>query len=157
MTGRQPEVADFSDRSSPQPGRVPVRARVEAILAQVGRKEKSGYPLDFTHRELARTVYAIDEPTAAHESAIRRAVAKLVAAGRVERITVDRMINGYEHGGTGWHTRLSPRGYEYVAHNPAGIVVRRVLTVADREARAQVAENAGYTEYAASVRSGDRS
>lgn len=148
------EVADFNHRSSPQPARVPVRARVAEILTTAGN-EKSGLPVGFTHRELACAVYATDVPSAAQESAIRRAVAALVAAGQAERDVADRTLNRYDHAG-GRHQRLSRDGeWLHSYSNPPGILVRRKMTAADREARAAVMESYGHVEYAARVRSGD--
>lgn len=151
------EVADSTNGLSPQPMRAPVRVRVADILEQADRRVKSGYPVDFTHRELAGLVYATDEPTAAQESAIRRAVAALVAAERAERLTGDRMGTRYDagRGRSGRHLRMNREGEMYEATNPAGIAVRRVLTADDREARATVAEQHGHIEYAARIRQGD--
>ena len=63
---------------------MPVTERVAAILE--GSEMPLGkLPPGFTHHQLACAVYGTDEPTAAQLSAIRRAVARLVKAGRAER------------------------------------------------------------------------
>jgi hypothetical protein len=150
------EVADLTDGSSPQPGRVSVRGHIADLLA-TAPTEKSGLARGYTHRELACSAYSTDEPTAAQESAVRRAVAALVAAGLAERDTADRRATGWDHK-TGRHLRRSRYGettYEYA--NPAGILVRRVMTEADRERRAAVVEAWGMTDYAERIRRGDAS
>lgn len=150
---RAEKVADLNNPTSPQPNRVPVRASVAAILRDAPRCDKSGYPLAFTHHELATLVYGTEQPQATHESAVRRAVAALVVAGQAERLTEDRPLNRRR---AGLHVRTARDGYnQFYASNPAGIVVRRTLTADDREARALVAERAGYTDYAARIRNGE--
>lgn len=113
-----------------------MRGRVLELLREQPRSEKSGWPKGFTHREIACEVYSTDDPTPSNESAVRRAVAALVAAGLAERITEDRMGTRYDHS-TGWHRRTSRYGYTYSAGNPGGVVVRRALTEDDRQAREQ--------------------
>lgn len=147
----QGEVADSARASSPQPRRVPVRGRVRELL-DAAPSEQSGLPAGFTHFELACLVYSTDEPTAAQESAVRRAVAALVAAGQAER---DRERGYWLDHRVGRHERVHGE-YVYETRNPAGVVIKRPMTAADREARAVRLERGGYDEWAAAVRAGTR-
>src|SRR4051812_25723808 len=80
------KVAELPAHASLQPpSRVRVLDRVAAILDGAPTHEPSGFPTAYSHRSLGRQVYATDDPTAAQLSAVRRAVAKLVAEGRAER------------------------------------------------------------------------
>jgi len=84
-------------------------------------------PASYTYRDLGREVYATDDPTAAQLSAVRRAVAQLVAEGLAER-------TGRGSGsGAGRHVRQRG-GRTMTYRNPAGVMVRRPLT--KREQRA---------------------
>jgi hypothetical protein len=126
------EVADLRGAASPQPRR-PVRAIVTEILDSAPR-DPAGFPVSFTHRQLACVVYETEDPTSAQESAVRRAVARLVAEGRAERPAYLRRARGLRS--TGRHERLSRDGTTvFVARNPIGVYVRRTLTQADQEAR----------------------
>lgn len=140
--------------------RTPVITRIAAILdaAPVAHDWR---PQDYTHRDLACEVYDLDdddddEPTTAQLSAVRRAVAKLVAAGRAVRIGRDPQ----GHSAPGTHERRRPRSYRtadmteaqwgriadrddskatYVYSNPAGVRVRRPLTDAEQTTRERLA------------------
>jgi hypothetical protein len=132
---------------------VPVRERVAELLDRAP-SAKSGLPQDFTHRELARLVYGTEEPTAAQESAVRRAVAALVADGLAERNTDRSAYCGWEQR-SGSHERRSRDGeWTYVYANPSGVTVRRVMTAADREARAAVLDAHGLVDAAERIRRG---
>jgi hypothetical protein len=127
--------------SSLQPRRTPVVVRVAAILDDAPSHATSGLPLGYSHRDLACEAYGVDEPTAAQLSAVRRAVAQLVAQGRATRAR-DRMNMG-----VGRHLRRSRSqpNLRYQYANPTGVTVRRSLTDADREARAAVVARMGPT------------
>ena len=116
--------------SSLQPRRTPVVVRVAAILDDAPSHATSGLPLGYSH-----------EPTATQLSAVRRAVAQLVAQGRATRAR-DRMNMG-----VGRHLRRSRSqpNLRYQYANPTGVTVRRSLTDADREARAAVVARMGPT------------
>ena len=109
--------------------------RIAAVLANAGNHPKSGYPESFTYRALARIAYALGErqPTKAQLSAVRRSVALLVRDGRAERDDAGREHYNWER----THYRTSRRGYRYLAPNPGGVRVRRALTAADHETRAE--------------------
>jgi hypothetical protein len=115
--------------------RVPILTQVAAILESAPLHEPSRLPQSFRHRDLACQVYGTEEPTAAQLSAVRRAVARLVGDGRALRLPDRRWGEG-----TGTHLRRSRDGSRsYTYSNPTGVQVRRVMTDADREARAVVA------------------
>jgi hypothetical protein len=118
--------------------RTPVAGRIVAILDAAPTHEPSGFPQDFTHQELAREVYGVNEPTAAQLSAVRRAVAKLVAAGRAER-DLERKRWGASFGE---HQRRGRYGSVWWYANPPGVGVHRPMTEADHAARAAVLEKA---------------
>jgi hypothetical protein len=107
-------VTDFAMGQSVQP-RVRVLERVGAILADSGRN-RAEIPIGFTHKALAAEVYGTDRPTAAQLSAVRRAVAKLVAAGKAERDADARMWN---FGG-----RRHSRRPESATHTPSSVQPR---------------------------------
>jgi hypothetical protein len=132
------EVADFTHCPSPQPPRRPVLGRVAGLLEAAG-SERSGLPQGFTHRELACAAYEVDEPTAAQLSAVRRAVARLVADGRAER---DEERDWPRQRRAGRHWRRGRDGRLHSCANPCGVVIRRVPTEADRSARRAVLEEA---------------
>ena len=115
---------------------------IAAILEGAPTHEPSGFPLSFTYHELAGEVYGVEDPdvlTAAHLFAVRRAVARLVLAGRAERIP-DRQSGGGSplrgrvmlHRGSERHAVQSPRA------TPFGVRVRRSMTDADYQSRAVV-------------------
>lgn len=137
-------VADSASGSSPQP----VRRRVGAILASAGHGP-GGLPEHFTHRQLAQRVYDTPTPRPAQLSAVRRAVAQLVKAGQAER-DGERAWDRAR----GTHARRV-RGVAYYCANPAGVLIRRTLTAADRETRAAFAEAHGYADWAARIRQGE--
>lgn len=120
--------------------RIPVTERIAEILAQAPTHEASGFPSRYTYRGLAAKVYDTADPAPAQLSAVRRAVARLVADGCAER-DVERAW-----GGDGWHERTitGRRGMEteyqqtYSYRNPGGVLIQRPMTEADREARAAV-------------------
>src|SRR4051812_44240142 len=95
-------------RMAPRPV---VRERVGRILADAPRHPQTGYPASYGHHDLARDVYGTNDPTAAQLSAVRRAVAQLVAAGNVER--------------DGWAQRGERPGARF----------RRAMTADDHDAR----------------------
>ena len=118
--------------------RIPIIGPIAAMLESAPLHKASAFPLDYDHRALASEVYGTDVPTVAQLSAVRRATARLVATGRAERLPERDPARG----STGYHfrRRVIKRGME-VSHthryaNPGGVRVRRVLTDADREARA---------------------
>src|SRR5665213_1363714 len=77
-------------------------------------------PQSFTYRELAQLAYSVDEPSPAQLASVRRAVGRLVAAGRAERIgrtDTDEV-----------HVRRDKHGRAWYARNPGSIAVRRVRT-----------------------------
>lgn len=137
-------VADSRDGSSPQP----VRRRVAEILATAGYGP-GGLPEHFTHRQLAQRVYDTPAPRPAQLSAVRRAVAQLVKAGQAERDGERAWDRA-----NGTHERRV-RGVAYCCANPGGVLIRRVLTVADRETRAAFAETRGYADWADRIRQGE--
>jgi hypothetical protein len=129
--------------------RTPVTDRIAAILGAAPTIQ-SGHPMAYTYRDLATEVYAADEPTAAQLSAVRRAVAALVAEGRGERDPEREPGTG-----AGTHRRTRPPATEVekgrledlrdaglptgrLYANPPGVAIRRPMTDADREARAAV-------------------
>jgi hypothetical protein len=130
--------------------RVPVIERVAELLADSGRSDAEVI-VGFTNRALAARVYETDDPSAAQLSAVRRAVARLVAAGRAER-------SGRE---SAWltpppwlvdlppkrHERRSKYGHLARATNPGGTVVCRRPTDEDRAARAAWEERHDRTEH----------
>ena len=122
-----PAVAESPSPESLQP----LTERIATVLAGAGTHPPSGLPESFTYRELARIAYATDaaEPTKAQLSAVRRSVARLVAAGRAQRDEDKRYFNS-----EGRHERVV-RGYRRTALNPGGVEVRRTMTPADHEAR----------------------
>ena len=69
--------------SSLQPSRIKVIDQIRTIL-DTSSKE-NGLPARLSHRELATRVYGSKEPTTAQLSAVRRAVARLVARGQAKR------------------------------------------------------------------------
>jgi hypothetical protein len=109
------EVADYSPPTNAQP-RVRVLETVERILAST--------PDSYSHHDLARAVYVSTEPTAAQLSAVRRAVARLVADGKAIR-------GGRVGGDTGGHDRHY-RNHIRECSNPRGVVIRRAPTETDR-------------------------
>ena len=134
----------------------PVITRVSEILESSGRTDAE-MVIGFTYRALAGRVYDTDDPTAAQLSAVRRAVARLVADGRAERGA--RRPTSY--GDVPWRVELPPRpgygehyrrnrhGEEWLAYNPGGVVIFRAPTDEDRGAwRAWLIAN-GYGHLAA--------
>lgn len=118
-------VADLNTGGSVQPP--PRRTVKRAVLGILDGSpaNKYGIPDGHTHRDLACAVYETQAPTRAHLSAVRRAVARLVAEGLAERDSADRQMNGWGHT-TAYHWRWrdwweAPRPYR----NPAGVLVRR--------------------------------
>ena len=129
--------------------RTPILPRIAAILDAAPVRE-GWLPQGFTHRALAMLVYETDEPSTAQLSAVRRAVAKLVAAGRAER-NLDRAGRCGWHLGADTHWRTQrrpltdaevgamldggedPRRHLYA--NPPGVEIRRPMTDAERETR----------------------
>lgn len=106
--------------------------RIAAILDAA--PVRSGWlPDSFTHRDLATEVYGADEPTAAQLSAVRRAVAALVAEGEAERLRRDK--RGIADQGT--HVRQRG-GLAHIYENPAGVRVRRPMTEAEHVAREEL-------------------
>jgi transcriptional regulator with XRE-family HTH domain len=109
--------------------------RIAAILNAA--PVRSGWrPDDYTYRNLATEVYGADEPTeptAAQLSAVRRAVAALVAEGEAERLGRDKRGMGDQ----GTHVRQRG-GIPYIYENPAGVRVRRPMTDAEHEAREEL-------------------
>jgi hypothetical protein len=124
--------------------RTPVTTRIAEILATSGRTEAE-VVIGFTHRALAARVYETQNPTAAQTSAVRRAVAKLVAKGQAER--GERMPAAC----LPWaqdlpprdHIRRSKYGETYPAADPAGVPIFRTPTEEDREARRVWMESRG--------------
>ncbi len=112
--------------------RTPVLTRVAEILESSGRTD-SEVIIGFTHRALAARVYNTRHPTTAQLSAVRRAVAQLVADGRATR---SKRVSAWE--GVSWRVDLPPRYHERdgeIAANPGGIVIDRTPTDEDRDAR----------------------
>jgi hypothetical protein len=107
----------------------------------------------FNHFELAQRVYGVDVPSPAQKSAVRRAVAALVAAGEAERDTTFGRRN-FTHE-TGWHERSSPDGERVFRYrNPAGVLIRRTPTPDEIEARARFLASPEYQEVVSYLRSG---
>lgn len=86
--------------------RTNVRERIAGLLT----------PRGATYTDLAALVYGVDEPTAAQLSAVRRAVAVLVAEGRAAR-------GGRDYSGK--HERINRYGHHYTALNPGETVIYR--------------------------------
>ena len=101
---------------------VAVASAIEKVLleAPVMGNPPGRVPKSFTHRELAQLAYGVEEPSSAQLASVRRAVGRLVAGGRAER--VGRAM------GEGVHVRRDKHGRSWFAHNPGGIEVRRVRT-----------------------------
>ena len=81
-------------------------------------------PQSFTYRELAQLAYGVGEPSPAQLASVRRAVGRLVAAGRAERIgrtDTDQV-----------HVRRNKHGRSWFARNPGSVHVRRVRTDAEQ-------------------------
>jgi hypothetical protein len=132
---------------------VKVGKRITQLLDEAPRHD-SGLPQGFTHWELACFAYRTDDPSAAQLSAVRRATARLVNRGQAERPPIDRVLEGGEHA-AGWHphTRRDRHGIPRIhwQRNPAGILVRRAPTDADREARAAIEASPERAALAASL------
>jgi hypothetical protein len=127
------KVADSRHANTLQPrARVPLIEAVAEILDDAPRHEPSGFPEGYCYRDLASQVYGVDDPTAAQLSAVRRAVAKLVAQGRAVR-DLDGRGRFWDYGGSGrYHFRRNSR---YVCRSPTGIRIFRPMTAEDQEAR----------------------
>lgn len=118
--------------------RTPVVSVITALLDNAPTSEASGFPAAYSHHDLAAEVYGTTSPTAAQLSAVRRAVAKLVTAGRAER---DHERWGR---GAGVHERRRVVAQDTEQEdvvvglyaNPGGVGVRRAMTAADHAARA---------------------
>jgi hypothetical protein len=134
------EVANSQTAVSLQPPqRTAVVTQIAKILDAAPTHERAGLPVGFSYHDLASRVYRTDEPAAAQLSAVRRAVARLVAQGRAVRD-----IGGRGRMGAGWHepghnpgthwrrSRKDPR-HRYQYANPARITIHRAMTEADRE------------------------
>ena len=114
--------------------RAPVITRVAEILESSGRTDAE-VVVGFTYGALAARVYDVEEPNAAQLSAVRRAVARLVADGRAERGT--ERLWSISH--VPWAVTLPPRrhqrrgkyGRAYTAGNPGGAVIFRTPTEDD--------------------------
>ena len=153
MNGRhEPGGGTFVGPQGAQP--VKVGERIRQLLDEAPRTA-GGHPQAFSHYELALLVYASDDPSAAQLSAVRRATARLVTRGLAERPPVDRVLEVSGEHEAGWHahTRRDRHGIPrtYWQRNPAGILVRRVLTDADREARAAIEASPERAALAASL------
>jgi len=103
--------------------------------------EGTCWPTAYTHHALAVEVYGTNEPTAAQLSAVRRAVARLVAVGKAERAGRDWAQDPRDdHRGS--HERVRAVGqyrepWAYRYRNPPGVTVHRALTDAERAAQAE--------------------
>lgn len=125
--------------------RIPVGDLIARLLNEAG-SASSGYPVAFSHRELAIAVYGVESPTAAQLSAVRRATARLVTKGRAER-DAER-----EWEGTGRHWRYSETVDRMTNYrNPGGVTVRRVPTAADNAVREEVRARAGLAALEATI------
>jgi hypothetical protein len=129
------KVAESGNCSSPQP-RIRVLERVAKLLEGSGRTD-AGIVIGFTHRGLACEVYGVDDPTAAQLSAVRRAVAKLVAAGRAERgqERVPPFDMPWAVDGPRSRHHRTRGAWTYSYGNPGGVLISRVPTEEDRRAR----------------------
>jgi hypothetical protein len=105
---------------------VPVAAAVAKVLidAPMTGISPGRLPQPFTYRELAQLAYGVGEPSPAQLASVRRAVGRLVAAGRAER--VGRSI------GDEVHVRRDKHGRSWFARNPGGVEVRSVRTEAEQ-------------------------
>jgi hypothetical protein len=117
-----------------------VVARVRELLASSGRTDREVI-IGYTYRALAANVYGTDPPTASQLSAVRRAVARLVAQGEAWRHP-ERLWIAAPHGVIDLpprrHLRRGRgRGRPVVALNPGGTIVHRVPTESDDAAREQ--------------------
>jgi hypothetical protein len=120
--------------------RVPVRDRIAKLLETSGRTE-SGVIVGFTYRALAAKGYDVEEPSAAQVSAVRAAVAELIAAARAIRMA-EPWVNSREGSRLPWLVDLPPRrrerrgtyGGTYRYANPGGAVVFRAPTADDIKA-----------------------
>jgi hypothetical protein len=81
-------------------------------------------PQSFTYAELAQLAYGVDEPSPAQLASVRRAVGRLVAAVRAERIG---RTDAEEV-----HVRRDKHGRAWYARNPGSVRVRRVRTEAEQ-------------------------
>ena len=113
-----------------------VAARIRDLLAFSGRTDKQ-VVIGYTYRALAARVYRTDEPTAAQLSAVRRAVARLVAQGEAMR-DAQLWAGVYRNRPPTAPARAPesrPRPTVAPRVQPAWTVVFRVPTEADRAAR----------------------
>src|SRR4051812_37357907 len=79
-----PTGASLQQRTSPTGASL--QQRIVRLLADCGNAPGSGLPFGYTHLELAKAAYDVERPTRSQLSAVRRAVAALVAAGRAKRV-----------------------------------------------------------------------
>jgi hypothetical protein len=110
--------------------RTPVTERVAEALETSGRTDAEEV-IGFTYRALAARTYDTDWPTAAELSAVRRSVAKLVAAGRAKR-GKERMMAWkpwcIDLDTVETHERTSKYGFVDVYANPGGVAIFRTPT-----------------------------
>lgn len=125
--------------------RTPIKNRVyEIVTAGPGSYldvDGDAVEHDHTHASLASEIYGVGYPNAAQLSAVRRAVAKLVAEGKVERgyeRNPDRQIRG-EHLRSVRRWRWATDGWSTRTHlytDPTGITVHPAPSEAELAARA---------------------
>ena len=125
----------------PMPKPIPVRAKARALLAAAEPHWA------WTHSGLACDVYGTEEPTPAQVSAIRRAVAVLVAEGVAERRergcydsphTHTRRVLRWQPSGEHWSDgseRWEKVWTDVEAQNPSGVWIGRTLTAKERRAK----------------------
>ena len=105
---------------------VAVAVAVEKLLVDAPMTEipPARRPQSFTYRELAQLAYGVDEPSPAQLASVRRAVGRLVAAVRAERIG---RTDAEEV-----HVRRDKHGRAWYARNSGSVRVRRVRTEAEQ-------------------------
>ena len=103
-----------------------VAVAVEKLLVDAPMTEipPGRRPQSFTYRELAQLAYGAGEPSPAQLASVRRAVGRLVAGGRAQR--VGRAM------GDGVHVRRDKHGRSWFARDPGSVRVRRVRTEAEQ-------------------------
>jgi hypothetical protein len=113
---------------------------VERILAEAPLAGET--PKEYTQLELAQRAYGVEKPTAAQLSAVRRVTARLVAAGKAERVgrAEARWDRASVDDDATWHVRGRrgrSRRAPHWARNPGFMCVRRTPTPEQKAAEEQ--------------------
>jgi hypothetical protein len=148
-----------------KPGqRTPVVGEIARLLAESGRTEagsdpyatKPGQIIGYTHRALAERVYGTSRPTPAQLSAVRRAVAKLVAEGQAWRLDWHRdawsASPAWRIDSRARHRRTKASGRSYLANSALGVTVFRTPSDEDVKARPDLYADWGKASEVAELR-----